>query len=67
MDDSLAKQDWNALAGNLAELSPHGTRFFDDVLGMDPDDRVRANRIALLGMCSSLFLKVGDVGVLKGA
>lgn len=67
VDDSLAKQDWNALAGNLAELSPHVTRFFDDVLVMDPDDRVRANRIALLGMCSSLFLKVGDVGVLKGA
>ena len=67
VDDSLAKQDWNALAGNLAELSPHVTRFFNDVLVMDPDDRVRANRIALLGMCSGLFLKVGDVGVLKGA
>jgi glycyl-tRNA synthetase beta subunit len=34
---------------------------------MDPDERIKSNRIALLGMCSALFLKVGDVGVLKGA
>jgi glycyl-tRNA synthetase beta chain len=63
----MEKQDWNGLAGYLAELSPFVTAFFDDVLVMDPDERIKSNRIALLGMCSALFLKVGDVGVLKGA
>lgn len=67
VDGAMEKQDWNGLAGYLAELSPFVTAFFDDVLVMDPDERIKSNRIALLGMCSALFLKVGDVGVLKGA
>ncbi len=64
---ALREQDWNALAGSLSELSPFITAFFDDVLVMDPDSRVKENRIALLSLCSRLFLEVGDLGLLKGA
>ncbi|MGI6784735.1 MAG: glycine--tRNA ligase subunit beta [Aminivibrio sp.] len=67
VEKALENQDWNGLAGILAELSPPVTAFFDDVLVMDKDEKVRVNRIALLAMCNSLFLKVGDLGVLKGA
>ncbi|MDK2959115.1 MAG: glycyl-tRNA synthetase beta chain, partial [Synergistaceae bacterium] len=67
VDGAMEKQDWNGLAGYLAELSPFVTAFFDDVLVMDPDERIKSNRIALLSMCSALFRKVGDVSVLKGA
>ena len=66
VDDSLVKRDWNSLAGYLAELSPFITVFFNDVLVMDSDERIKFNRIALLALCNSLFLKVGDVGMLKG-
>ncbi len=67
VETALREQNWNALAGSLAELSPSITAFFDDVLVMDPDSRVRENRIALLSLCSRLFLEVGDLGLLKGA
>ncbi|GAB1426763.1 glycine--tRNA ligase subunit beta [Aminivibrio sp.] len=64
---ALREQNWNALAESLSELSPFITAFFDDVLVMDPDSRVKENRIALLSLCSRLFLEVGDLGLLKGA
>ena len=64
---ALREKNWNALAESLSELSPFITTFFDDVLVMDPDLRVKENRIALLSLCSRLFLEVGDLGLLKGA
>ncbi|HOO86852.1 MAG TPA: glycine--tRNA ligase subunit beta, partial [Synergistales bacterium] len=66
VEEALAGQDWKALAGYLSELSPFVTSFFEDVLVMDPDERVKCNRIHLLGLCNALFLKVGDLGILKG-
>ena len=66
VEEALAGQDWKALAGYLSELSPFVTLFFEDVLVMDPDERVKCNRIHLLGLCNALFLKVGDLGILKG-
>ncbi|MDR1731357.1 MAG: glycine--tRNA ligase subunit beta [Synergistaceae bacterium] len=62
---SLEKDDWKALMASLAELSPVVTKFFDDVLVMDPDDKVRANRFSILKRCDDLFRKVGDLGTLK--
>lgn len=67
VERALEEQDWDGLAGILAELSPPVTAFFDDVLVMDKDEKIKENRIALLALCNSLFLKVGDLGVLKGA
>ena len=66
VEEALSGQDWKALAGYLSELSPFVTSFFEDVLVMDPDERVKCNRIHLLGLCNALFLKVGDLGILKG-
>ena len=66
VEEALAGRDWKALAGHLSELSPFVTSFFDEVLVMDPDERVKCNRIHLLGLCNALFLKVGDLGILKG-
>ncbi len=67
VEEALSAQDWKALAARLSELSPFIAAFFDDVLVMDPDERVKCNRISLLDLCSTLFLKVGDLGMLKGA
>ena len=65
VDEALSSQDWKTLATYLSELSPCVSTFFDDVLVMDPDERVKSNRLSLLMLCNALFLKVGDLGVLK--
>ena len=67
VEGALEKQDWNGLAAFLAELSPFVSKFFDDVLVMDPDERVKNNRMSLLSLCNRLFLEAGDIGVLKSA
>ena len=51
----------------LAELSPVVAKFFDDVMVMDKDEKVRANRLALLDECNKLFAEVGDLSVLSKA
>ncbi|MDO4786633.1 MAG: glycine--tRNA ligase subunit beta, partial [Fretibacterium sp.] len=43
---ALEARDWQALMELLAELSPVVSAFFEDVMVMDPDERVRANRLA---------------------
>ncbi len=63
---ALEARDWQALMELLAELSPVVSAFFEDVMVMDPDERVRANRLALLKRCNALFERVGDLGALKG-
>ena len=63
---ALEASDWTGLTGLLAELSPAIARFFEDVLVMDKEEEVRKNRLLLLDRCHRLFIKVGDIGVLKG-
>ncbi|NGX17511.1 glycine--tRNA ligase subunit beta [Wenzhouxiangella sp. XN24] len=45
----------------LATLRPAVDRFFDDVLVMDPDPDLRANRLALLASLQGLFMGIADV------
>jgi glycyl-tRNA synthetase beta chain len=52
--------DYGPLLFRLATLKPEVDRFFDDVLVMDEDERVRKNRLALLGMVNRLFLRIAD-------
>ena len=63
--EALDSNDWKGLTARLAELSPVVSAFFDDVMVMDPDEGVRANRLALLRRCNALFEEVGDLGALK--
>ena len=61
---ALEVYDWEELAKMLAELSPVVAKFFDDVMVMDKDEKVRANRLALLAKCNKLFNEVGDLSTL---
>ncbi|NLL36711.1 MAG: glycine--tRNA ligase subunit beta [Fretibacterium sp.] len=65
VSDALEAGKWQELMVLLAELSPIVTDFFDNVMVMDPDERVRNNRLALLKRCNALFERVGDMTVLK--
>jgi glycyl-tRNA synthetase beta chain len=53
------------LRGLAALRAPVG-RFFEDVLVMAEDPRVRANRLALLGRTLSLFYRIADISKLGG-
>lgn len=57
--------DWEKLAATMAELAPVIAQFFSDVLVMDKDPDIRANRIALLADCQAFFMQIGDFGLLK--
>jgi glycyl-tRNA synthetase beta chain len=62
---ALRENDWKGLTASLSELSPAVTGFFKDVMVMDPDERVRANRLALLRRANALFEEAGNLGTLK--
>ena len=61
----LNSNDWKGLTARLSELSPVVSAFFEDVMVMDPDEKVWANRLALLRRCNALFEEVGDLGALR--
>lgn len=64
VNEAVKVYDWSGLAKMLAELSPVVAKFFDGVMVMDKDERVRNNRLALLGKCNSLLMTAGDLSVM---
>ena len=58
--------DYVATMKSLAKLRPVVDAFFDKVMVMVEDEKVRANRIALLSALRARFLAVADIGVLQG-
>ncbi|MDT8451087.1 MAG: glycine--tRNA ligase subunit beta [Wenzhouxiangellaceae bacterium] len=57
----LAESDYPAVLKNLAGLKPAVDRFFDDVMVMVDDAKLRTNRLALLARLRRLFLRIADV------
>jgi len=58
------KRDYVGLLKRLASLREPIDRYFDDVMVMVDDERVRANRLSQLGAVAGLFLRVADVSLL---
>jgi glycyl-tRNA synthetase beta chain len=52
--------DYPAALEMIASLRPAVDAFFDEVLVMDPDERVRTNRLALLTSVANLFEGIAD-------
>jgi glycyl-tRNA synthetase beta chain len=50
----------------LAQLRPAVDTFFDEVMVMDPDPALRANRLAMLGTLRELFTGIADLSRLPG-
>ncbi len=63
----IAQRDYVGLLKRLATLRAPVDRYFDAVIVMADDARVRANRIALLESLRSLFLRVADISLLPTA
>jgi len=58
-------RDYTTALGELATLREPVDRFFDNVMVMADDPKVRDNRLALLSALSSLFLDVADISRLQ--
>jgi glycyl-tRNA synthetase beta chain len=58
--------DYDARLRSLAGLRKPVDRFFDDVLVMAEDPKVRGNRLALLSETLSLFYRIADISKLGG-
>jgi glycyl-tRNA synthetase beta chain len=60
VDTRLESGDYAGALHVLAELKGPVDRFFDKVLVMDKDERVKANRLALLGRINATFTRIAD-------
>ena len=64
----LSRRDggYEARLRSLAGLRAPVDRFFDDVLVMAEDPRIRSNRLGLLSEALSLFYRIADISKLGG-
>jgi glycyl-tRNA synthetase beta chain len=62
----IAAGDYAAAFTELARLKPGVDAFFDQVMVMDPDPALRANRLALLSSLQKLFGGIADLSRLPG-
>ena len=63
----FSEGEYAAALSLLAGLRESVDDFFDNVMVMDKDDRLRNNRLALLNQLRTLFLKAADVSLLQFA
>lgn len=63
----LKERDYEAALARLAGLAGPLDDFFDAVMVMSDDERLRDNRIALLGRARALFLQIADLSQLGPA
>jgi glycyl-tRNA synthetase beta chain len=63
---ATAQREYTAALGHLAQLRAAVDSFFDQVMVMDPDEKLRANRLALLAELRGLFAGVADLSRLPG-
>ena len=61
---ALEKKDFAAVIASLAALREPIDRFFEDVMVMDEDPALRANRLKLLNRFETVFADVADMGAL---
>ena len=60
-------RDYAGALTALADLRAPVDRLFEEVLVMDPDPRLRANRLALLGLVGAVFSGIADFRLLQVA
>jgi glycyl-tRNA synthetase beta chain len=63
---ATAQREYANALGRLAQLRPAVDEFFDHVMVMAEDPKLRANRLALLAQLQGLFAGVADLSRLPG-
>jgi glycyl-tRNA synthetase beta chain len=62
----VAQREYANALGRLAQLRPPVDAFFEKVMVMDQDPRLRKNRLALLAQLHGLFIGIADLSRLPG-
>jgi len=62
----IARREYTAALGRLAQLRPAVDTFFDKVMVMDENPQLRANRLSLLAQLRGLFTGIADLSRLPG-
>ena len=57
--------DYNAVVAVPATLVPVINKFFEDVMVMDKDEAIKANRLQLVRLAYSVMAIIGDISALK--
>lgn len=57
--------DYDAVVAVPATLVPAINKFFEDVMVMDKDEAIKANRLQLVRLAYSVMAIIGDISVLK--
>jgi len=60
IDSHLVKRDYESSLLEMTQMKKPIDEFFDDVMVMVEDEKVRNNRLALLNEIGQLFLKIAD-------
>jgi glycyl-tRNA synthetase beta chain len=63
---AVAQREYANALGRLAQLRPPVDAFFEKVMVMDEDPRLRKNRLALLAQLHGLFIGIADLSRLPG-
>ncbi|MBM3618513.1 MAG: glycine--tRNA ligase subunit beta, partial [Alphaproteobacteria bacterium] len=66
VDALLAKEDFAAAMQQISTLRPAIDAFFEKVIVNADDEKVRANRLALLAMLNGVFIKIADFSLIEG-
>ena len=61
----IQQRNYTAILQELAKLREPVDAFFDNVMVMAEDNKVRHNRLALLNQLRNLFLDVADISQLQ--
>lgn len=63
--DAWDKNDYDAVVAVPATLVPGINKFFEDVMVMDKDEAIKANRLQLVRFAYSVMAIIGDISALK--
>ena len=58
--------DYNKYLQDLININPVVTKFFDNVLVMDKDEKIKNNRLALLSELKNKYIMLTDFSKLNG-
>lgn len=65
VDDLFSEGNYTPALSKLATLRTVVDQFFDEVMVMDEDEALRANRLALLSRLGEMFLRTADLSQLQ--
>lgn len=63
--DAWDKNDYDAVVAVPTTLVPAINKFFEDVMVMDKDEAIKANRLQLVRLAYSVMAIIGDISALK--